>query len=377
MPGGKQGTGVLPGDAPLIIEPGPVHAARDAASRPATAPGSSASGTSGSAQGELDWNGEITPGPLEVGFDYSLHHPRDRRPRAVRLRRGPPRRRPRPERPDPGELRHADRRRADRQGEPGAAASMKPSHGHDKTIVNGISRIGYMTGGKAARWVDEDMADTLTGKAVVVHRAEQARGRSSSTSPRTTSTCRACRTRASRARPAQGPRGDAIEELDWCVGEVLDALDRLEADRNTLVIFTSDNGPVVDDGYQDEAVEKLGRSQARRPAPRAASTAPSRAARACRSSSAGRATVKPGVCDALVSQVDLLASLGVAGRPASCRRTPRPTASTCCRAVWEEQGRAAAHCGARERALADRRRLESDPAAQRAEAESDRQRNGQ
>ena len=55
-----------------------------------------------------------------------------------------------------------------------------------------------------------------------------------------------------------GPRGDAIVQVDWCVGEVLDALDRLEARDNTLVIFTSDNGPVVDDGYQDDAVEKLG-----------------------------------------------------------------------------------------------------------------------
>ena len=43
---------------------------------------------------------------------------------------------------------------------------MKPSHGHDMTIVNGISRIGYMTGGKAALWNDETMADTLTGRAV-------------------------------------------------------------------------------------------------------------------------------------------------------------------------------------------------------------------
>ena len=43
---------------------------------------------------------------------------------------------------------------------------VRPSHGHDNTIINGISRIGYMTGGKAARWVDEDMADVLTSKAV-------------------------------------------------------------------------------------------------------------------------------------------------------------------------------------------------------------------
>ena len=47
---------------------------------------------------------------------------------------------------------------------PRAAQDASPSHGHDKTIVNGISRIGYMSGGKAARWKDEDMADTLTAQ---------------------------------------------------------------------------------------------------------------------------------------------------------------------------------------------------------------------
>ena len=55
-----------------------------------------------------------------------------------------------------------------------------------------------------------------------------------------------------------GPRGDAIAQLDWSVGEVLATLDRLELADDTLVLFTSDNGPVVDDGYRDEAVEKLG-----------------------------------------------------------------------------------------------------------------------
>lgn len=43
---------------------------------------------------------------------------------------------------------------------------MHPSHGHDQSIVNGISRIGYMKGGKSALWQDEKIAETLTGKAV-------------------------------------------------------------------------------------------------------------------------------------------------------------------------------------------------------------------
>jgi arylsulfatase A-like enzyme len=62
-----------------------------------------------------------------------------------------------------------------------------------------------------------------------------------------------------------GARGDAIVQLDWCVGEVLAALDRYGLADNTLVLFTSDNGPVIDDGYRDEAVKRLGDHQAAGP----------------------------------------------------------------------------------------------------------------
>ena len=40
-----------------------------------------------------------------------------------------------------------------------------------------------------------------------------------------------------------GVYGDVIEEIDWAVGEVLDALERLDLASHTLVVFTSDNGP--------------------------------------------------------------------------------------------------------------------------------------
>jgi arylsulfatase A len=58
-----------------------------------------------------------------------------------------------------------------------------------------------------------------------------------------------------------GPRGDCIVQLDWCVGELLKTLDRLGLTEKTLVVFCSDNGPVLDDGYKDAAVEKLGDHQ--------------------------------------------------------------------------------------------------------------------
>ena len=45
-----------------------------------------------------------------------------------------------------------------------------------------------------------------------------------------------------RGRSAHGAYGDNVEEMDWCVGQVLSALDRLGLASNTLVYFTSDNG---------------------------------------------------------------------------------------------------------------------------------------
>ncbi len=51
----------------------------------------------------------------------------------------------------------------------------------------------------------------------------------------------------------RGPYGDVIEELDWSVGQVREALERLGLDDNTLVIFTSDNGP-----WQEANIELSG-----------------------------------------------------------------------------------------------------------------------
>ncbi len=105
-----------------------------------------------------------------------------------------------------------------------------------------------------------------------------------------------------------GPRGDAIAELDWCVGKVLDTLDRLNLARNTLFVFSSDNGPVVDDGYKDQAVELLGDHK---PA------GPLRGGKYSAYDGGTRVPflvrwpgqVKPGISSAPISQIDLLASL--------------------------------------------------------------------
>jgi arylsulfatase A-like enzyme len=120
-----------------------------------------------------------------------------------------------------------------------------------------VSRIGYMTGGKSALWVDENIVDTLTKKATTFidqHKAEPFFLYFATPEihvPRMPN-------RRFVGKTEMGPRGDSIAELDWSVGQVLAALRRNGLAENTLVMFSSDNGPVVDDGYRDQAVEKLG-----------------------------------------------------------------------------------------------------------------------
>ena len=190
---------------------------------------------------------------------------------------------------------------------PELLTTQRPSHGHDQTIVNGVSRIGYMTGGKAALWRDQDMADTFTRKAVSYIEQHQREPFFLFFATHDPHVPRVPHERFV-GKSGMGPRGDAILQSDWSIGQVLDTLDRLKLSENTLVIFTSDNGPVVDDGYVDQAVEKLG---AHKP------WGPLRGGKYSRFEAGTRvpfvvrwpARVKPGVSDALVSQVDLLASL--------------------------------------------------------------------
>jgi arylsulfatase A-like enzyme len=163
-----------------------------------------------------------------------------------------------------------------------------------------------MTGGKAALWKDEDMADVFTREAtgfIEQHRAKPFFLYFALHDPHVP---RAPHQRFV-GKTSMGPRGDAIAQLDWCVGEVLSTLDRLKLANDTLVLFTSDNGPVIDDGYRDQAVEKLGDH---------APAGPFRGGKYSNFEGGTRvpfvvrwpARVKPGVSDALVSQVDLVAS---------------------------------------------------------------------
>jgi arylsulfatase A-like enzyme len=174
------------------------------------------------------------------------------------------------------------------------------------SIVNGISRIGFMKGGKSALWIDEEMADRITSKALSFIEANKAKPFFLYFATQDAHVPRVPNQRFA-GKSGMGPRGDAVLEFDWSVGEVLNTLKRLGLSEKTIVILSSDNGPVVDDGYKDQAVELLG------------SHKPAGVYRGGKYSSfeggtrvpgllSWPGTVKPGVSDKLLCQVDMTAT---------------------------------------------------------------------
>lgn len=253
-------TGIAPGDAAMIITPETYTVAdmMKSVGYTTAAVGKWHLGL-GDKKGKQNWNGEITPGLNDIGFDYSyiMAATGDRVPcvyienaRVVDLDPN-----------DPIEVSYSKPFDSVPIGRthPELVYKMKPSpnHGHNMAIINGISRIGYMKGGTSALWRDEDIADKITDKAVNficenkdttfflyfatndIHVPRMPHERFQGTS-------------------GMGYRGDAIMEFDYSVGRIMQVLDSLNIADNTLIILSSDNGPVVDDGYQDKAVELLG-----------------------------------------------------------------------------------------------------------------------
>jgi len=308
----KEGTHILPGDASLIIQPGRTTLPA-VLKRAGYTTGAIGKWHLGLGAGNLDWNGEIKPGPLEIGFDYCFLIPAtgDRVPCVFvenhRVAGLDPR--------DPLQVSYDHPIGQEPTGEQHPELlKMHPSHGHDQTIVNGISRIGYMSGGKAAWWHDEDIAATLTQRAIRFIEQSQTPSGAASIAPfflyLATHDIHVPRVPHQRfaGRSGLGPRGDAILQFDWTVGEILQTLERLQLAERTLVILSSDNGPVVDDGYKDQAVEKL---NGHKPA------GPLRGGKYSAFDAGTRVPfilrwpgrIPPGTTPALVSQVDLVASL--------------------------------------------------------------------
>lgn len=246
---------ILPGDAPALIRPGkPTVPSMLKSAGYKTA--SIGKWHLGLGEGNLDWNGKIAPGPLEIGFDYAFYFPAtlDRVPcvfiedhHVVNLDPN-----------DPITIDYQKKVGSDPTGlEDPKMLKMTWNDGHNGTIVDGVSRIGFMKGGHSARWVDEDIADTLVGKALgfidqnhkqpfFIYFAA--------------SEIHVPRMPAKRFQGAtnMGPRGDSIVEFDWVVGALVQKLEQLGILDNTLIIISSDNGPVLNDGYDDDAVKKVG-----------------------------------------------------------------------------------------------------------------------
>jgi arylsulfatase A len=255
-----------------------------------------------------DWNGLLKPGPLEIGFDYCFLLPttNDRVPSVYvenhRVRGLDPndplwvgKKRPSPDHPT--------------GKDPAVRATLKMdwSHGHNHTVHNGIGRIGYFTGGHAARWRDEDLADEWIKQSVGWIEKHKDEPFFLFFSSHDIHVPRMPHERF-HGKTKLGFRGDAIVQLDWCVGELVKTLDRLDLTEKTLVVFCSDNGPVLDDGYKDGAITKLGKH------------APAGQFRGGKYSiyeggtrtpfiTCWPGTIKPGVSDQMVCTVDLAASM--------------------------------------------------------------------
>ncbi len=299
---------ILPGDAPLIISTQQYTMPR-MLQQNGYRTGAIGKWHLGMGEGTIDWNKVVTPGADQIGFDYSclIAATNDRVP-TVYVENGevvgldPD---------DPISVSYVE----NFEGEPTALTNpemmrIEWEHGHQGTIVNGIPRIGFMKGGQAARWVDEDMADYFMGK--VKSFIDQKDGKPfflyyGLHQPHVP--------RAPHGRfvgsTGMGPRGDAIAEADWCVGELLTYLKEKGLLENTLIFFSSDNGPALKDGYKDMSQE-LAEQHGHLPAGglRGGKYSLFDAGTHVPTFVYWPGTIKPGVSDALFCQIDLAASLG-------------------------------------------------------------------
>lgn len=300
---------ILPGDAPMLFDSSKTTMAdmfKNNGYRTAVV----GKWHMGLGSGNIDWNQDISVTPNDIGFDlsYIMAATNDRTPtvyvenrRVVGL-----------EENDPLLVSYKE----NFEGEPTAISNpelmtkMKWHHGHNQSVHNGVPRIGYMKGGKNALWVDENMADDFLAKAKsFISESVAEESKSPFFLYYALHEPHVPRVPHERfvGKSGMGPRGDAILEADWCVGQIMDHLEKEGILENTLVVFSSDNGPVLNDGYYDDAVEKIG------------DHTPAGVLRGGKYSlfEAGtkvpfivywKGKVAAGVSDALVSQLDLAAS---------------------------------------------------------------------
>lgn len=295
---------ILPGDAPLLIRPGTYTLAEMFHEANYTT-GVIGKWHLGLGDGQVNWNDSIKPGPLEIGFDYSFLIPAtgDRVPCVFvenhHVYNNDPN--------DPINVSYNGK-----VGDLPTGLSnpellkQKADTQHSCTVINGISRIGYMDGGEKAWWVDEDFADVLTQKAKNFLQQNKEKPFFLYFAYHDIHVPRAPHPRFV-GKSELGARGDAIVQMDWCTGEIVRTLEELGIAENTLIIFSSDNGPVLDDGYADEAVEKNGQHNPSGPF-RGGKYSAFEAGTRVPTIAYWPGTIQPAESDALWSHVDLLAS---------------------------------------------------------------------
>jgi arylsulfatase A-like enzyme len=296
---------ILPGDAPLLIST-EIETLPKMLQKAGYKTGVVGKWHLGLGDGNTDWNEEIKPGPLEIGFDYSFLIPAtgDRVPtifvenhRAINLDPN-----------DPIKISYKKPYKGVKTGMTNPELLRQPADKqHSQAIVNGVSRIGYQTGGKSAMWTDEDFPYIFTEKAnaFIENNKEQPFFLLFSFHdihvPRIPN-------KQFQGKSTMGPRGDAIAQMDWITGKVMEKLEALGLDKNTLVIFTSDNGPVLNDGYEDNALEMLGNHKPGGPY-RGGKYSAFEAGTRVPMITYWPGTIKPGESNALISQIDYYASI--------------------------------------------------------------------
>ncbi len=265
---------------------------------------------------KVDWNGEVKPGPLELGFDHSFLLPstNDRVPCVYLLNH-------RVLNLDPADPLFVGGKKPevectvypDGRKNPEAMTYYRNTHGHNQSVINGIGRIGIQWGGKSALWDDETMTDTFVEKSKEwIEKRDKSKPFFLYYAAQDIHVPRAPHPRF-HGKSGTGYRGDAMVQFDWAVGEMMKVLDEQGIADNTIVIFSSDNGPVYDDGYDDGTVVKTSGKEVDQGHD---GSGPYRGGKYQIYEGGTRvpflvrwpARIKPGVSEALVSQIDFLAS---------------------------------------------------------------------